>query len=64
MGREAAYSGNAVEWKDILDCKFEYGPKLLYSNAPAMKFGAFRELKSPLPGSFNTLAVPPVFETV
>src|SRR6267143_1705975 len=49
MGREAAYSGAAVEWETALNSKFAYGPPLLYKDAAAMKWGEFRTLKSPLP---------------
>ncbi len=49
MGREAAYNGGVVEWTDIMENKFAYGPADLYTNPAAMKFGAFRTLKSPLP---------------
>ena len=53
MGREAAYSGGLVEWNDILECKFAYGPPELYSNLAGMKWGDFRTLKPPMPGSHN-----------
>ena len=60
MGREAAYSGEAVEWNDILNSTFAYGPELLYEDTAAMKWGDFRTLKSPLPGYHDILAKPPV----
>ena len=53
MGREAAYSGGVVEWDDMLNSKFAYGPELLYTNPSKMTWGAFRTLKSPLPGSHD-----------
>lgn len=60
MGREAAFSGDAVDWNDILNSTFAYGPELLYSDAAAMKWGDFRTLKAPLPGYHDILANPPV----
>jgi predicted dehydrogenase len=60
MGREAAYSGAAVEWDAILNSKFGYGPDQLYTDASKMKWGEFRTLKSPLPGTHNILADPPI----
>ena len=53
MGREAAYNGGVVEWNDIIENKFAYGPAELYSNPAGMKFGAFRTLKSPLPSQHD-----------
>lgn len=53
MGREAAYSGSVVEWDDVLKSKFAYGPPELYTNPAGMKWGAFRTLKSPMPGSHD-----------
>jgi predicted dehydrogenase len=53
MGREAAYSGGVVEWEEMLDSKFAYGPELLYTNPSRMAWGPFRTLKSPLPGSHD-----------
>ena len=35
LGREAAYSGAAVEWDTVLNSKFIYGPDLLYKDAAA-----------------------------
>jgi myo-inositol 2-dehydrogenase / D-chiro-inositol 1-dehydrogenase len=64
MGREAAYSGNQVEWDAILNSKFEYGPPLLYTDASKMEFGAFRTLKPPMPSVFDTLKDPPTVPTV
>lgn len=64
MGREAAYSGDAVSWDDILNSEFKYGPDLLYTDAAQMKWGDFRVLKAPLPGYHDVLAKPPVVPVV
>jgi len=53
MGREAAYNGGVVEWDDMLNCKFQYGPDQLYTDASKMTWGPFRTLKAPLPGSHD-----------
>lgn len=58
MGREAAYSGAAVEWDEMLNSKFAYGPELLYKNVAAMKWGEFRTLKSPLPNHHDVIKDP------
>jgi predicted dehydrogenase len=63
MGREAAYSGDAVEWNDILNSTFRYGPDLLYTDATKMEWGDFRTLKAPLPGYHNIFAKPPAVPT-
>ena len=60
MGREAAYSGETVEWNDILNSTFTYGPDLLYTDPAAMKWGDFRTLKAPLPGYHDVMSKPPV----
>jgi len=61
LGREAAYSGAGIEWDELLKSDFKYGPDILYTDdAPKMKFGDFRTLSSPLPGTHNLLADPPV----
>jgi myo-inositol 2-dehydrogenase/D-chiro-inositol 1-dehydrogenase len=60
MGREAAYSGAGVEWDDILNSKFSYGPEMLYQNCAGMKWADFRTLASPMPGSHNILKDPPM----
>jgi predicted dehydrogenase len=62
MGREAAYSGGWVEWDDVLNAKFHYGPDLAYENSAKMEFGDFRTLKPPMPSLFNILKDPPMFE--
>ena len=58
MGREAAYSGGVVEWDDMKNSEFAYGPDLLYTDASKMKFDAFRTLKSPMPGDHDIFAKP------
>ena len=60
MGREAAYSGAAVEWDEVLNSKFAYGPELLYQDCSKMEFGPFRTLASPIPNQHNILKDPPV----
>jgi len=60
MGREAAYSGAAVEWDEVLNSKFAYGPELLYQDCAKMEFGPFRTLASPIPNQHNILKDPPV----
>jgi hypothetical protein len=64
MGREAAYSGGVVEWDDMLNSKFAYGPELLYTNPSKLTWGAFRTLKSPLPGSHDIFKDGAVLPTV
>ena len=63
MGREAAYSGGVVEWDDILNSEYAYGPELLYKDASKMTWGAFRTLKPPVPGSHDIFAKPPQVPT-
>ena len=58
MGREAAYSGGVVEWDDMKNSEFAYGPELLYTDASKMKFDAFRTLESPMPGDHDIFAKP------
>lgn len=60
MGREAAYSGGAVEWDAILNSKFMYGPEQLYTDAASMKFGDFRSLTPPMPSKHDILKNPPI----
>jgi len=60
MGREAAYSGAAVEWDTVLNSKFMYGPELLYQDCAKMEFGPFRTLASPIPNRHDILKNPPV----
>lgn len=58
LGREAAYSGNWVEWDQVLNSEFKYGPDLLYTDCSKMTFGDFRTLKPPMPSLFQTLKAP------
>jgi hypothetical protein len=64
MGREAAYSGSAVEWDAILNSKFAYGPDLLYTDASKLQWGEFRTLKPPVPSIHDILKDPPSIQTV
>jgi len=59
MGREAAYSGGVVEWDDMKNSTFAYGPELLYSDASKMVFTDFRTLKPPMPGDHDIFSTPP-----
>ena len=63
MGREAAYSGAAVEWDAILNSKFAYGPEWLYKDSAKMEFGSFRTLKPPMPSLHSILKDPPMVAT-
>ncbi len=60
MGREAAYSGAVVEWEELLNSKFAYGPDQLYQNCAAMQWGDFRTLQPPQPSRHNIFKTPPV----
>jgi len=64
MGREAAYSGAAVEWDAILNSKFAYGPEWLYQDSSRMEFGSFRTLKPPMPSMHSILKDPPMVATM
>jgi predicted dehydrogenase len=64
MGREAAYSGAGVEWDQVLNSKFTYGPDLLYKDCSKMGWGAFRTLQPPMPGRHDILKDPPVVPVV
>jgi myo-inositol 2-dehydrogenase/D-chiro-inositol 1-dehydrogenase len=64
MGREAAYNGGVVEWDDMKNSTFAYGPELLYTDASKMQFGAFRTLRPPMPGDHDIFAKPPKVPTV
>jgi myo-inositol 2-dehydrogenase/D-chiro-inositol 1-dehydrogenase len=59
MGREAAYSGAVVEWDDMLNCKFHYGPDILFTEPAKMTFGAFRTLQPPMPSQHDIFKDPP-----
>jgi len=58
MGREAAYSGAEVEWEQMLNSKFQYGPDQLFADCSAMTFGDFRTLQPPMPKNHNVLKDP------
>jgi predicted dehydrogenase len=60
MGREAAYSGAGVDWDQILNSKFAYGPELLYEDCAKMEWGPFRVLQPPMPNGHNIFKDPPV----
>ncbi len=60
MGREASYSGAGVEWDQILNSTWKYGPDLLYTDAAKMTWGEFRSLKPPMPSKHNILKNPPM----
>lgn len=64
MGREAAYSGGVVEWDDMKNSEFAYGPELLYTDASKLQFGAFRTLKTPMPGNHDIFAKPAQVSTI
>jgi myo-inositol 2-dehydrogenase/D-chiro-inositol 1-dehydrogenase len=64
MGREAAYGGGVVEWDDMKNSTFAYGPELMYTDASKMQFGSFRTLKPPMPGQFDIFSDPPKVPTV
>ncbi|MCX7867929.1 Gfo/Idh/MocA family protein [Limisphaera sp. VF-2] len=64
MGREAAYSGAAVQWDDILNSNFKYGPELVYTDCSKMTWGPFRTLKPPMPGIHDIFKNPPSVPTV
>lgn len=60
MGREAAYSGAAVEWDQILNSTWKYGPEQLYGDLSKLTWGAFRSLKPPMPSKHNIFKDPPM----
>jgi predicted dehydrogenase len=60
MGREAAYSGAGVDWDQVLNSKFVYGPDLLYKDCAKMTWGDFRTLQPPMPSEHNIFKDPPV----
>ena len=64
MGREAAYSGAGVDWETALNCKFMYGPDMLYKDCGKMQFGPFRVLQPPMPSEHDIFADPPVLPVV
>jgi predicted dehydrogenase len=64
MGREAAYSGVEVNWEDVLNSNFAYGPEQLYSDCSKMQWGPFRTLQPPMPSQHNILSDPPMVPVV
>jgi len=64
MGREAAYSGSVVEWDDMLNSTFQYGPELVYTDPSKMTWGPFRTLKPPMPSEHDIFSNPPKVPTV
>jgi len=60
LGREAAYSGAGVEWDQILNSKFTYGPELQYQDCSKMQWGSFRTLQPPMPSEHNIVKDPAV----
>ncbi|MGO8927484.1 MAG: Gfo/Idh/MocA family protein [Limisphaerales bacterium] len=60
MGREAAYSGAGVDWDQVLNSKFVYGPDLLYKDCAKMEWGDFRTLQPPMPSMHDIFKDPPV----
>ncbi len=64
MGREAAYSGSVVEWDDILNSKYTYGPELLYTDPSKMTWSSFRTLRPPMPHEHDILKDGAVLPTI
>ena len=64
MGREAAYGGGVVEWDDMKDSTFAYGPELLYKDAAKITWGSFRTLRPPMPSQHDIFANPPQVPTI
>ncbi len=60
MGREAGYSGAAVEFDEVVNSTFQYGPEQLLSDCSAMEFGPFRTLVPPMPSEHNIFKDPPI----
>jgi predicted dehydrogenase len=60
LGREAGYSGAGVSWEDVLNCKFTYGPELIYQDCAKMQYGPFRTLQPPMPSMHDILKEPPM----
>jgi hypothetical protein len=58
MGREAAYSGAGVEWEEIQNSTFTYGPDLLYKDCAKMEWGPFQTLQPPMPSRHNIFKDP------
>ena len=53
-----------VEWEDMLNSKFKYGPDLLYTDVAKMTWGPFRTLKPPMPSQHDIFKDPPDVPTV
>jgi predicted dehydrogenase len=64
MGREAAYSGAAVEWDAMLNSDFSYQPPQLRSDCAHMEWGAFRTLQPPMPSRHDIFKDPPMVPVV
>lgn len=64
MGREAAYNGGVVEWNDMVESKFAYGPEAMYSDSGNMQWGPFRTLKPPMPGNHDIFKDNPNLPTI
>ena len=60
MGREASYSGAGVEWDQILNSTWKYGPDQLYADGSKMTWGEFRTLKPPMPSMHDIFKKPPM----
>jgi myo-inositol 2-dehydrogenase / D-chiro-inositol 1-dehydrogenase len=60
MAREAGYSGAGVDWDQVLNSTWQYGPELLYKDCAKMEWGDFRTLQPPMPGDHNIFKDPPV----
>ncbi len=60
MGREAAYSGGGVQWEDMVNNKFAYGPEAMYTDVSKLQYGPFRTLKPPTSGIHDIFKDPPV----
>jgi predicted dehydrogenase len=60
MGREAAYSGAGVEWDQIANSTFAYGPDLIYKDCASMQWGPHRSLQPPMPSDHNIFKNPPI----
>jgi hypothetical protein len=58
--RDAGTRERRVEWKDIAESKYKYGPELLYTDASKMQVGDFRTLTPPMPSQHNIFKNPPM----
>lgn len=64
MGREAAYSGQLVDWDSMLNSKYKYGPDAMYAESATMQWGPHRRLKSPVPNEHDIFADKPLVAEV